>query len=86
MLEKYQIKASKVRANYFVGVAIQGIEEEIAMLTNVIGSDWLTDERLGIIHQAYLAKADALELLHSQLGHMPYSRIEMMIVEVSSKV
>ena len=46
MLEQYQMKASKVRANYVVGVAIQGIEEEIVMLANVMGSDWLTDERL----------------------------------------
>ena len=75
------MNVSKVRANYFVGVAIQGMEEEVAMLAKVMGSDWLTDERLGLIHQAYLAKADALELLHSQLGHMPYSRIEMMIAK-----
>ena len=45
LLEQYQMKASKVRANYVVGVAIQGIEEEIVMLANVMGSDWLTDER-----------------------------------------
>ena len=44
------MKASKVRANYVVRVAIQGIEEEIAMLANVMGSDWLTDERV----RAYL--------------------------------
>ena len=67
MLEQYQMNASKVRANYFVGVAIQGMEEEVAMLAKVIRLNWLTEERLGHIHQAYLAKADALELLHSQL-------------------
>ena len=82
-IQKYilaeQMNASKVRANYYVGVAIQGMEEEVAMLAKVMGSDWLTDERLGLIHQEYLAKADVLELLHSQLGHMPYSRIEVMI-------
>ena len=49
------------------------------MLAKVIRLNWLTEERLGHIHQAYLAKADALELLHSQLGHLPYSRIEVMI-------
>ena len=75
------MKASKVRTNYFVGVSIQGMEEKVAMLAKVMGSDLLTDERLGLIHQAYLAKADALELLHSQLGHVPYSRIEMMIAK-----
>ena len=50
LLEQYQMKASKVRVNYVVGVAIQDIEEEIAMLANVMGSDWLTDERF----RAYL--------------------------------
>ena len=55
------------------------MEEEVAMLAQVMGSDWLNDERLGLFHQAYLAKTDALELLHSQLGHRAYSRIEMMI-------
>ena len=69
----------KAPNNYFVGVSIQGMEEEVAMLAQVMGSDWLTEERLGLMHQAYLARADALELLHSQLGHMPYSRIEVMI-------
>ena len=49
------------------------------MLAKIMGSDWLTDKRLGIIRQAYLAMADSLELLHSELGHMPYSRIEVMI-------
>ena len=44
------MKASKVRANYVVGVAIQDMEEEIAMLANVMGSDWLTDE----MFRAYL--------------------------------
>ena len=57
------MKASKVRANYVVRVAIQGIEEEIAMLANVMGSDWLTDERLGLIYQAYLAKVMGLDRL-----------------------
>ena len=50
LLEQYQMKASKMRVNYVVGVAIQDIEEEIAMLANVMGSDWLTDERF----RAYL--------------------------------
>ena len=73
------MKASKTQANYVVGVAIQGMEEEVVMLAKVIWLKWLTGERLWLIRQAYLAKADALELLHSQLGHMPYSRIEVMI-------
>ena len=50
------MKASKMRANYVVRDAIQGMEEEVAMLASVMGSDWLTEERLGLIHMAYLAK------------------------------
>jgi hypothetical protein len=79
LLEQYQIYESKVQDNYLVGVSIQGMEEDVAMLAKVMGSGWLTDERLGLIHQEYSAKSDALELLNSQLGHMPYSRIKTMI-------
>ena len=68
MLEQYQIKASKVRTNYFVGVAIQGMKEKVAVLAKVMGSDWLTDERLGLIHQAYLAKADHSLVICLTLG------------------
>ena len=49
------------------------------MLMKKKGASWVTDEKIGLIHKAYLAKADAMELLHSQLGHMPYPRIERMI-------
>ena len=35
------MNASKVRAYFVVGVAIQGIEEEIAMLANVMGQTGL---------------------------------------------
>ena len=55
------------------------MEEEIAMLMKEKGASWVTDEKLGLIHKAYLAKADAMKMLHSQLGHMPYPRIERMI-------
>jgi len=79
LLERYYVKASRLRANYFAGIAMQGMEEEIAMLMKEKGASWVTDERIGLIHKAYLAKADAMELLHSQLGHMPYPRIERMI-------
>ena len=39
----------------------------------------MTEERQNGIVQAYLARADALELLHIRLGHMPYERIERLI-------
>ena len=79
LLERYYVKASRLRANYFAGIAIQGMEEEIAVLMEEKGASWVTNEKIGLIHKAYLAKADAMELLHSQLGHMPYPRIERMI-------
>ena len=33
------MKASKVRTNYVVRVAIQGMEEEVTMLEKIMGSD-----------------------------------------------
>jgi len=49
------------------------------MLTEENGEAWMTEERQDGIVGAYLARADALELLHIRLGHMPYQRIERMI-------
>ena len=39
----------------------------------------MTEERQDGIVGAYYARADAIELLHIRLGHMPYQRIERMI-------
>ena len=62
------MKASKVRANYVVRDAIQGIEEEIAMLANVMGQTGLLTRGLGFIYQAYLAKADHSLVICLTLG------------------
>ena len=58
---------------------MQRMKEEMVVLQRVMGSDWMTAARIRLINKADLAKTDALELLHSQLGHLPYHRIEMMI-------
>jgi hypothetical protein len=79
LLERYYAKTSRLRANNFAGIAIQGTEEEIAMLIKKKAAIWVTDQKIRLIHKAFLAKADAMELLHSQLGHMPYQRIKRMI-------
>jgi hypothetical protein len=75
----YHVKANKMQTSYFTGIAMQGMEEEMAVLQRIMSSDSMTADRIRLIDKAYLAKADALELLHSQLGHLPYSHIEMMI-------
>ena len=44
-----------------------------------LGRNWLTDERRDECVETYVAKAEALEILHMQLGHLPYQRIERLI-------
>ena len=38
-------------------------------------------EELDLLHEVYVTKIDALCNLHATLGHMPYSRIERMILK-----
>jgi hypothetical protein len=40
------------------------------------GRHWLTDKRRDECVETYVAKAEAVEILHMQLGHLPYQRIE----------
>ena len=44
-----------------------------------LGRHWLTDERRDECVETYVAKAEALEILHMRLGHLPYQRIERLI-------
>ena len=44
-----------------------------------LGTHSLTDKRREECVQTYVAKAEALEILHMQLGHLPYQRIERLI-------
>ena len=41
-----------------------------------LGRHWLTDERRGECVKTYVAKDEAREILHMQLGHLLYQRIE----------
>ena len=44
-----------------------------------LGRHWLTEERRQECVETYVAKAEALEILHMKLGHLPYQRIERLI-------
>ena len=44
-----------------------------------LGRHWLADERRDECVETYVAKAEALEILHMHLGHLPYQRIERLI-------
>jgi hypothetical protein len=83
--EQYHVKANKLQTNNFTGIAMQGIEEEMAVLKRVMGSNWMTTDRIRLLNKAYLAKADAVEQLHSQLGHLTYPYIKMMILQGNIK-
>ena len=39
----------------------------------------ITEEYRNVLQQVYITKAEALELLHVQLGHLPYQRIECLL-------
>ena len=41
----------------------------------------ITMEDLNLIKSAYMTKAEAVYKLHASLGHLPYSRIERMILK-----
>ena len=38
-----------------------------------------TEAYVNALQEVYITKVEALELLHIQLGHMPYQRIERML-------
>ena len=64
------------RTNYIEGVTEEGLIGNLETLKYHLGRNWLTDERREEVYQTYVAKAQALEILHMQLGHLPYQRIE----------
>ena len=64
--------------NYIAGVS----KDAFIVQTEIIQSDQteaLTKEDLKIITSAFLTKTDAVYKLHATLGHLPYSRFELMI-------
>ena len=57
-------------------------EVYIAEMTKVkreMASQDCTEEFAQALQQVYITKAEALEFLHLQLGHLPYQRIERML-------
>ena len=77
--DKIRDKSVAMRSEYIRGVNSDAMLEQVRLLTEANGEAWMTEERQNGIVGAYLARADALELLHIRLGHMPYQRIERMI-------
>jgi hypothetical protein len=53
--------------------------EQVWQMTEEKGEAWMSEEWRNGIVGAYMARADALEMLHIGLGHMPYQWIERMI-------
>ena len=51
---------------------------EMTKLKREMASEDCTEEFAQALQQVYITKAEALELLHLQLGHLPYQRIERM--------
>ena len=52
---------------------------EMTKLKREMESQDCTEEFAQALQQVYITKAEALELLHLQLGHLPYQRIERML-------
>ena len=67
------------RHDYIQGVTKEAMVGNLESLKAHLGRHWLTDERREECVQSYVAKAEALEILHMQLGHLPYQRIERLI-------
>jgi hypothetical protein len=66
--------------NYIAGVS----KDALIVQTELFQSDRhkaLTKKELRIITSAFLTKSDAVYKLHATLGHLPYSRIERMILK-----
>jgi hypothetical protein len=77
--DRIRDKSVAMRSEYITGVTSEAMLEQVYLLTEENGEAWMTEERQDGIVGAYLERADALELLHIRLGHMPYQQIEMMI-------
>ena len=67
------------RTNYIEGVTEEGLIGNLEAIKHKLGRNLLIDERREELLQTYVANAQALEILHMQLGHLPYQRIERLI-------
>jgi GAG-pre-integrase domain len=67
-----------MRSEYIRRVTSDAMLEQARLLTERNGEAWMTEEWKDCIVGSHFAGADALELLHIRLGHMPYQRIKRM--------
>ena len=72
-------RAKQIHA-YVAGMAKNAliIQSEVLQQSQ---SNLVTMEDLNLIKSAYMIKAEAVYKLHASLGHLPYSRIECMILK-----
>jgi hypothetical protein len=77
--DRIRDKSVAMRSEYIRGVTSDAMLEQVYLLTENNGEALMNEERQDGIVGAYLARADALELLYLRLGHMLYQRIELMI-------
>ena len=65
---------------YLAGTAMEAMEHQVT-LGQEFRHTLLQQVEKDLLHEVYVTKIDALYNLHATLGHMPYSRIETMIVK-----
>ena len=56
-----------------------GLQAQLRLLQQNNRGSELGEETKTVVAKAYRTKMEALELLHYQLGHLPYERIERLI-------
>jgi hypothetical protein len=64
---------------YMECVMNNGLQAQLNLLQQINGGAELDEETKAAVAKAYRTKMEALELLHYQLGRLPYERIEMLI-------
>ena len=61
---------------YMECVINDGLQAQLKLLQQNNGGAELDEETKAVVAKAYRTKMEALELLHYQLGYLPYKRIE----------
>ena len=71
---------SRMIHDYIEGTAMEVMAYQVDVVQETRRS-WLDVQERTLLHEVYVTKIDALYNLHAILGHMPYSRIERMILK-----
>ena len=74
-----QNRAKQIHA-YIAGVAKEALIIQSELIQNA-QKYTLTHQILQLIQHAFMTKSEAVYKLHASLGHLPYSRIERMILK-----